>query len=338
MPVLLSIWRTSWLLLVMPLAALAAPIPWLYWVDVEVEAQTVEAREAASRDALVEVLARVSGLAHVPRNAIVRDALDSTERYYSRFVFLEDDELRIYFDRSAVLQLAKAAELPVWSANRPAAVAWVVVEDAGSREIVHGEHPLAQTLRDRARARGLALRLPLMDLEDRIRVDPAAVWGRLSSVIQDASVRYRAEIIVVGRVQKLADETFAANFEYWLGDEQTAVNLEGLTIEVIGGQAIDILANDLAQRFAVLGRELEVLTLAISGVDTPTGYGRLLRYLASLEFVDAVDVVELQGDRVVLAVATRARMEQLLQLFENDGRILEDPEAVFGNELTWRGP
>ena len=90
MPVLLSIRRTSWLLFAVPFAALAAPIPWLYEVDVEVEAQTVEAREAASRIALVEVLARVSGLAHVPRNAIVRDALDSTERYYSRFVFLED--------------------------------------------------------------------------------------------------------------------------------------------------------------------------------------------------------------------------------------------------------
>lgn len=337
MRVALSIWRMAWLMLVVPVAV-AAPVPWLYQVDVEVEAQSVEARKAASQTALVEVLTRISGLAHVPRNAVVRDALESAERYYSRFLFLEEDELRIYFDPSSVLQLAKAAELPVWSANRPETVAWVVVEDAGSREIVHADHPLAQALRARAVERGLTLHLPLMDLEDQLRVDPAAVWGRLSSVIHEASARYGADVIMVGRVQTFADGTFAANFEHWQEGEQTALNLDGLTVEAMGAQAIDALADDMAQRFAVFGRVLNVWRLAVGGVDGPTSYGRLLRYFGSLEFVDEIDVVEVDGDRLVLAVATRARMEQLMQLLENDGRIVPDPEARLGNELTWRGP
>ena len=58
-----------------------------------------------------EVLSRVSGLAHVPRNAEVRAALSEPEAYYNRFVYLEDGALRIQFVPSAILALVDAARL-----------------------------------------------------------------------------------------------------------------------------------------------------------------------------------------------------------------------------------
>jgi hypothetical protein len=195
-------------------------------------------------------------------------------------------------------------------------------------------------MRERAVERGVTLRLPLMDLEDRIRIDPAVVWGRFSSTIHEASARYGTEGIIVGRLRKRADGSFAANFEHWLDGDQTALNLEsdGLGLEAVGRQAVDDMVNALAGRYAVLGRELNVWQLSVSGIDTPARYGRLLRYFGSLEFIDDVDVVEVDGDRLVLAVATRARMRQLMQLLENDGRIRQNPDAPFANELTWHGP
>ena len=184
--------------------ALAAPVPWLYDVDVAVEGRTAAARLAVSGTALAEVLSRASGLAHVPRNARVREALGRPEAFYSRFVFLENDELRIHFTPAAILGLLDEARLPVWSANRPQTMAWLVVEDGGNRRVVDGEHPLAQALSARARQRGLVLKLPLMDLEDRMRVQPAVVRGRLFSSLEEASKRYGADVILAGQVQERA--------------------------------------------------------------------------------------------------------------------------------------
>ena len=182
----------------------AAPVPWLYDVDVAVEGRTAAARLAVSGAALAEVLSRASGLAHVPRNARVREALGRPEAFYSRFVFLENDELRIHFTPGAILGLLDEARLPVWSANRPQTMAWLVVEDGGNRRVVDGEHPLAGALSARARQRGLVLKLPLMDLEDRMRVQPAVVRGRLFSSLEEASSRYGADVILAGQVQERA--------------------------------------------------------------------------------------------------------------------------------------
>ena len=180
----------------------AARVPWLYAVDMAVDGRTETARMAVSGAALAEVLSRVSGLAEVPRNDPVRAALARPEAYYDRFVFLNDSELRIHFVPAAVLKLADEAELPVWSANRPEVMAWLAVDSGAVRQVVGGDHALADALGERARQRGLVLKLPLMDLEDRMLVRPAVVWGRLYSTLSAASRRYGADVILTGWLQE----------------------------------------------------------------------------------------------------------------------------------------
>ena len=98
----------------------------------------------------------------------------------------------------------------------------------------------------------------------------------------------------------------------------------------------DFLADELAGRFAVLARQPNRVGLTIVGIDSPVGYGRLLGYLDELEFVSSVDVSAVEADRLEITLHTRAGLEQLVELFESDGRIRPDPanEAV----LIWRGP
>ena len=182
----------------------AVPVAWLYDVDVAVDGRTAAARMAVSGAALAEVLSRVTGLAHVPRNARVREALADPEAFYNRFVFLNDSELRIQFVPAAILKLVDEARLPVWSANRPQVIVWLAVESDGVRQIVDGNHVLAAPLARRARQRGLIVKLPLMDLEDRLQVQPSIIRGRLFSTIERASRRYGADVILIGRLQERA--------------------------------------------------------------------------------------------------------------------------------------
>ena len=423
-------------------SAVAVPVHWLYDVDVPVEGRTAAARLAVSGAALLEVLSRVSGLAHVPRNARVLEALDRPEAYYNRFVFLDNNELRIQFTPGAILQLMDEARLPVWSANRPQAVAWLVVERGGVRRVIDGEHPLAATLSGRARQRGVVLKLPLMDLEDRMLVQPAVVRGRLFSPLDEASGRYGADVILAGQVQERvcvseppegfdpearatsqapAGPDFTGDFpepstgpaaappggevsaeraatstdepsfrrgparhsdsepepdkpaeqapasgldsstglespvaetpqtcgpagglfysgalQAWMDGEEFAGEFAVSDVTQAGLMTVDFLADELAGRFAVLARQPNSVGLTIVGIDSPVGYGRLLGYLEDLEFVSSVDVSAVQAGRLEITLHTRAGLEQLVELFESDGRMRPDPanEAV----LIWRGP
>ena len=414
----------------------AVVVPWLYDVDVPVDGRTAAARTAVSSAALAEVLSRVSGLAHVPRNARVREALAGPEAYYNRFVFLNDSELRIHFVPAAILRLVDEARLPVWSSNRPQAIAWLVVERGGVREIVDGDHPLAETLTERARQRGLVVKLPIMDLEDRMHVQPSVIRGRLFSALERASRRYEADVILVGQVQEqacpvdpppaddfAAEESAAAgsgagegltlpagrlplpdaplarlplaglesdrdpevdddadvdrsleldaepaagadpdtsavremlqtaeleicgpgvHFRYvgsvegWMDGAEFAAHFSTRDVQDAGRLTTDFFADELAGRFAVLARERNRLALTIRGIKSPVGYGQLLGYLDGLEFVTAVDIAAVQGDRLEIVLHTRAGFDQLVELFQNDGRIRPDPadETV----LTWQGP
>lgn len=315
----------------------AAPVPWLYEVDQAIEGRTAAARRAVSGAALLEMLSRISGLSEVPRNPAVRAALSDAEAYYNRFAFLEGGRIRIYFAPTAILDLVNRARLPVWSADRPRVLAWLALESADGRRLLDAEHPLAAALVERARARGLALNLPLMDLEDQARVHPAAVWGGFLPVLRSASERYSADVLMAGRVQLWQDGACAARFEAWMGRERFAAQSACQGAEQAGRWAADFLAEELAGRFAVPARQSERFALTVLGVDSPGQYGQLLAHLNGFEFIQAVDVIALQGDRLQIAVQTRAELQQLLELLAKDGRLRRVPAGASGNALAWQG-
>lgn len=335
-------------------SVMAAVVPWLYEVEVAVDDQTSAARNRASEDALLELLTRLTGLVHVPRLQAVASALASPDQYYNQFRYVQVETLdenglpvdalrmRIQFEPASVLRVLKDAALPIWRSDRPKVVAWVVVAANGSREIVGAGSgsELATAIQERARARGLALVLPLLDLEDQLQVDPAAVWGRLSTVLNSASKRYHADIVLVGRVQAQSDG-WAADWEFWMDGELKPFAGQSPDLVELGSHGIDFVADELVQRYAVLGRSLQDIRLVVAGIHSPADYGLLLRYLGRLEFVDHVNLTRVQGDRMGLVLTTRAKPEQLLEIFAADRALaLVDVDLATGPdiELFWQRP
>ena len=103
--------------------------------------------------------------------------------------------------------------------------------------------------------------------------------------------------------------------------------------------AVDGLADELAARSTVMGRETRQLQVSIAGVRSPADYGNLLHYLESLEFIDEVGVTELLGSRLSLSLSTRATATQLLYLLESDQLLFNDQLAIAGTaelRLVWR--
>lgn len=328
-----------------PLARAASPVPWLYEVAVPVENQSPRERQRASSDALLIMLTRATGLSLVPRSEPVMDALTNADAYYNEFRFAnsEEDELDliIQFDSRAVLELLKRAELPIWRSARDRIVAWLVVEAAGERQLLGATSAdaLGDILVQRARDRGLDLSLPLLDLEDQLNVSPAVVWGRLSQVLEPASERYGADVLMIGRIRALPGGDWTGEWEFWLNNQVIAHQTGGSDLLTQAAETVDLLADELAARNAVFGRQVGQLKLAISGIRNAADYGRLLRYLESLEFVDSVFVRQLLGDRLWIDIETRAEPDQLGELFAADRQLFPDRLALLDAadlQLVWR--
>ena len=177
----------------------------LYEVEVDVPDQSPSARRAAAREGLDTVLARMSGLAALPVSSAIQEARGRPAPYYNRFLFVEERRLKFFFAPAAVLNLIDRARLPIWPENRPAAIAWLVVGQGGRRRIVQESHPLAVAMQAQARRRGVQVRLPLMDLQDQLQVQPSVVWGGAAVLLAAASRRYGAEVVLSARLQQNGD-------------------------------------------------------------------------------------------------------------------------------------
>lgn len=328
------------------LSRAAEVVPWLYEVAVPVQNQSESQRRQASGEGLKILLTRLTGLAYVPLTPEVAQALKQTDGYYNEFRFArapEDQlELIIQFDPDPVQALIRAAGLPIWRAQRERILVWAVLAEGTERQILGAtsELPIVAGLNDRARERGLPLTLPLLDLEDQLAVDPAAVWGRLSQVVDPASKRYGADVLLLGRITPAADGGWDSDWEFWVDGVVVPFQAEGADLAAHGVQAVDVLADELAVRRVVHGRQAGQLQLAVSGVRTPADYGELLRYVKSLEFVQSVGVSGIHEGRLWLLVDTPAEPGRLLAAFERDRQLFNDQLALVDSadlRLVWRG-
>lgn len=371
-------------------------LEWLYHVETPVSSRTSADRQAAARRALDTMLTRLTGLAEVPRSPAVNAALNAPERYYQRYSFVADaDETRlaVSFAPAALRELVAEARLPIWAADRPVALAWVVVAGAtpqpaaipqvstqdrppgiaiplgapqpeaaasvvpetpgalpatpatpsqmggaadGTNAHAVGEvvlsstsrHPLATALRQRARQRGIEIRLPLMDLEDRDRIRPATLLNGYAYTIREASVRYRSDYIILGRARRMAEGVWVTDWRLWLDGAERPLVIETPDAATSAIRAVDAAGDELARRFAVTGAESSYVALEVRGANSVAGYAGVLKHLAGLAFLDHVELVEANADAITLRVATRssrARLGELLVASDAFDRVSSIP-------------
>ncbi|MAZ45721.1 MAG: hypothetical protein CMD74_03320 [Gammaproteobacteria bacterium] len=352
---------------------IAEPVDWLYEVEVRVPDQTVNSRTIAEKKALNELLTRLSGLRDIPSVSAIDSALLRPDRYYRAFYYttgtsksggegLPETSLKVEFDPGIVLDLLKSADLPIWRADRPKVICWVVFDFLDGREIAASadSSEFTTALQKRALERGLPLVLPLMDLEDRLSVDPAAILGRFEKVLWTASERYQPDAILLGRVQTLPNERWVVDWQLLIGKDEPIIfakseDIAGIspvdiqdisamstTLPILAANGVDFVADELAKRFSVLGDLDNDITLSVYSLQGLEAYSSLLKYLGELEVVDAVDVQQISEDRIILGIETQADKLQLLQMFEQDNSLFPIKTSLRNGfrdsdlELMWR--
>lgn len=183
----------------------------IYRADTLVKSQAESERNAAARASFGEVIVRVSGQRSALNNPAIKQALPKAQNYLFGFSYKSSAEkitldgktfpaigLQLNYEPQAIEQLLRQAQLPLWPATRPKVLVWLVVKDPAGLRLVPEATDL-QAMQAQAQYRGLPLIFPKMDLEDSLSLTADDLWALDIEKIKTASLRYKADAILVGR-------------------------------------------------------------------------------------------------------------------------------------------
>lgn len=201
----------SSLIVVLASAASAGQKVDIYRAETVVKSQAENDRNAAARATLGEVIVRVSGQRSALDHPVVKAALPKAQNYLFGFSYKSSAEkitvdgktfpavgLQLDYEPRAIEQLLRDAQLPLWPAIRPTVLVWLVVQEPAGLRLV-AEVADRQALQLQAQYRGLPLRFPKLDLEDSLSLTASDLWALNIEKIKIASLRYKADAILIGR-------------------------------------------------------------------------------------------------------------------------------------------
>ncbi len=307
-----TFWFLALLLSLQAESACAVELEGLYEAEVPVAGQQLGERERALQAALAQVLVKVSGQRSVVHTAGVTEALKTPSQYVQQYRYRDlppdadnpidtgrpSQVLWAQFDRVAVNRLLKEQGLPIWGKARPAIVAWLAVETRGRRAMAGSEDTddISTALQTRAVQRGLPLVIPLFDLEDQARVRISDVWGEFTDRLVAASARYRSDVVLLGRAQKVLPSLWEVRWNLVTGQRSERWSTQADVLLIALDEGIDRTADLLAKQFAYVQQAdaSGFLDMVVADVRSLEDYAKVLNYLQSLDMVEGVQTTRVQ--------------------------------------------
>lgn len=331
-------WLIACVLLLANLPARAVVVQDLYVAEVPVTSQGSQALDSGAQAALAEVLVKVSGSAELLRNPTVKAALGKARSHVLQYSFRRaqgpEGELtgRFEFDGDYVTSLVKEVGAPLWTANRPEVLVWLVADDGTGRYFVNADSApeLAEELLAAFARRGVPARLPLYDLADSAALDPEQAWRLAAPDLEAASLRYGVQNVLAGRLTAASASNWVGEWTYLAGEEQLNRPLNTPTQEAFLQRGAALVAEEMAARYAVatgMGDGSGV-TLSVVGVNAYSDYAAIVAWLEGLELVEHASLERIEGDSMYLHLQTGADVAGLATVIELNPRLLPLPPAA----------
>lgn len=313
----------------------AIEVPSLYTVEVPFDPGEPDAQGKAYAAALRVVLVRITGSVEAAESEDLAMLFPSPARFVRQYRPGTDGTLVVSLDGPAIERVLRQAGATVWGPDRPLTIVWLAVDwGLGDREIVAAgtaERPAdARTadrnrmLRERVQAaatrRGVPVVFPLLDAEDMQRIGFIDVWGGFDEPLLEASARYDAPSVLVGRIRP--DDPQPSRWTWYTGGQR--FGWPGQPEE-----AIEQLADALAAREAISGSQAsETIELTISGIDSMTAYGRVQSYIEGLRVIENVVVQSAAPGRITYRLQVQGGADRLDSLL-SQSRLFERGDGGF---------
>ena len=291
--------------------------------------------QRGTRAGLAQVFIKVSGSPTVLSNPELQTALDNAPRYMQRYQYLraEDDslQLQVHFDPESVNSILREAGAPLWTANRPPLLVWLVVDDGNGRQVASAEsHPaLLAGLEQELSRRGVPATFPLYDLQDTLAADVDSLWRLDELAVFRASQRYGVANVLVGRMTALPGDRWMGDWAYLYNQDSSAGSLYGEPAAAYTAGMVDFVADRMAGRYAVAAdaQALQVL-VRVDDIGAFADYREVLAYLEGIELVDDAWPAYLEGNSVVFRLASQADAESLHRILTLNRRLQRQDQVV----------
>lgn len=306
-----------------------------YEVEVAVADQSAANRPAAMAEALRQVVVKVAGREAAAAAPAVAEATKKPAPYVQRYSYRTNDGrgaelpllMAVSFDKGRVDQLLQAAGFSPWSTARPLTIVWLAVEQGNQQILVGaGDRGLVKELLLKAAdRRGLPLRLPLLDSTDQARVQARDVWSDFHDSIIQASRRYEAQAVLVGRLGQLSGGRWQVRWSLYHGTTSRRWNQSGDKVEALVDYGIRMGTETLAvasipTQAATAGDN--ELHWVVQGVHDMQGHRRVIDYLVSLRGVTGAQPEQVTGESMRLRIATTIDEAALQQQLAFDNRLM----------------
>ncbi|MCO6057187.1 DUF2066 domain-containing protein [Pseudomonas sp. MOB-449] len=285
------------------LSAQAETVNNLYQVRETVVSQQPEERNQALMRALDTLVLRLSGDPKAAQSPALDAVRKDPQQLISQYGY-EGQELVVDFDPVTTERTLRQAGIALWSANRPAILAWWLNRSGeGSNSLVGDGQESAAPLRRAAENRGLPLRLPLADLDEQLLATPEQLTSAQPGALTQASERYDADALLAVDASE-ADGKWQAQWRLWLGDSREQGSAEGADSAALADAVMAAVSQRLAPRFVVAPGAGQSLQLEVQGADLAR-YAELSRLLEPF----GARLIKVDGDRLEYQV--NASPEQL---------------------------
>lgn len=352
--------RILLLLLLAPFAVAQERID-LYQAEVLVPNQSQSERNKAAVTGLAEVVLKTTGQPQALEHPRIVEAMKRAGNYLVEWRYDSAEEtlevgdrqlpawrLALRYSSNGVEALLREARLPIWPANRPTALVWLMADTSGGRRIVgSGFAPeLSETLQDIARQRGLPIIRPLMDLEDQVALSPGSLWALDYDTIRRASERYDPDSVLVGRLTEFSSDQWRASWSLMHRGRNMTFDTSGADAREVMAAAFDQVVSYFVGLYAIIPQEGsgEAIIFQVDGVEDFAAYVRLNNYLEGMAAIRRFDVVAALGGSLLIYVYPAGETVVLRDALALDERLMLVPELGLaglppgspGNPLRYR--
>ena len=305
--------------------------------QVVVAEQSQQVLKQALPKAMESVLVKMSGSSDVLQVPKIAEQLFKASNYVSNYRYLTDNDqtqLIVTFNQAALARLLQETGQTPWVGKRPTTLFWIQVEGPKGDDVVSSTDTsmLHEELVKLSRARGLPILLPLMDLQDPVSDDLSISENKLD-LVEQLKQRYGVSSVVVARIHQHASSD---NDEIsWESQWTLSVKGQNVTWDVQAQSEQDLMASalnritDVEVGDALLSGEQsqQALTLAVTQVSDLVDYAQVMDYLKSLSMVKAVNVQDMQGSTLFIALTIQGDVHQLESKLSIDHRLVQDFSA-----------
>ena len=315
----------------------------LYAVDRVVDDATAPVRRQAIAQMAVEVARRLAGPLTDQQRSALRAASDQAVDWVQRFSYATDTAgaanatdaatvLKLRFDPAVMNQALADLGIAVWRGARPQTLVWLAVDDGERRYVVSSEsdEAMARALRAEARRQGVALRFPLMDLAERRQVKAGDVWGGFHEPLLQASRRYDAASVLIGRVRRRG-AVATARWTHRLGAADAVSATADGDLPTVADALVSTVFERLVQAFRPLSGETstpESVRFTVTDIHDLAAYAAVLRYLQGLGGIERLQVLRADGHSIEFAAAVAGGMDGLRRVARFGRRLQPPPQGA----------